>query len=109
MALDTLVVCPHAIGNLGHCLDGINCIVPEFTEAGLLSGVKAMLALPPDKQLEYIEAGREMAVCHRIENERAAVIDLLDRAHDLWKQPDLFLPCAPKPTSIWRRLLTKWF
>ena len=35
MALECLVVCPHSVGNIDHCLDGFNCIVPEFTVEGL--------------------------------------------------------------------------
>ena len=94
MALQALVVCPHAIGNVDHCLDGINCLVPEFTVDGLVEGVKKMHGLTADKHLAFTRAGQETAEKHDLAHERKAILDLASRAHEIWAQQELFLPSA---------------
>ena len=90
MALKCLVVCPHAIGNLEHCLDGINCIVPEFSQKGIVKGVQAAWNLEADKKKELLQNGLQTAERHRIENERSAILDLVAKAYDIWDQTELF-------------------
>ncbi|MCB0704757.1 MAG: glycosyltransferase [Saprospiraceae bacterium] len=90
MALETLVVCPHAVGNVDHCIDGYNCIVPAFTERGLLKGVRKMMNLSSEEKANLIQNGLLTADKHQIEKERAAILQLLDRAYDLWTKSELF-------------------
>jgi glycosyltransferase involved in cell wall biosynthesis len=96
MALRTLVVCPHAIGNVDHCLDGINCLVPEFTVDGLVEGVKKMLGLSEAEQTDMRRSGLQTANEHDLAHERKSILDLANRAHEIWLQDELFLPSAPE-------------
>ncbi|MBR9919604.1 MAG: glycosyltransferase [Bacteroidetes bacterium] len=90
MALNTLVVCPHAVGNVDHCLDRVNCLVPKYTVADILQKTLEMWNLPTEKKDYYRSNGRAKAQEHQIENERQALITLLDQAHDIWEQQSLF-------------------
>ncbi len=92
MALECLVVCPHAIGNVDHCLDGINCIVPGFTPESVFQGVIKALALNQTQLSALLKNGLETANRHSIEQERQAILDLVHRAYDIWEQPLLFTP-----------------
>lgn len=94
MALGTLVVCPHSIGNLGHCLDGVNCLVPRFTPTGVTMGVIRMLDVTDARRRSFVKNGLETAAAHDIRIERKAMLDLADRAYDLWSDANLFLPLA---------------
>ncbi|MEM1319713.1 MAG: hypothetical protein AAGG75_05615 [Bacteroidota bacterium] len=91
MALECVVVCPHAVGNLDHCLHDYNCIVPEFTLDGLAAGVKTALQLKAPKKRKLIQQGLDTVDKHRIEKERAAFLDLLHQAPELWADKSLFL------------------
>lgn len=95
MALRTLVVCPHAVGNVDHCRDGENCLVPAFTMAGITEGVTRMLALTKAEKTEMRAAGERTAQAHDLVHERRALLDLADRAADIWSNKKLFLPSVP--------------
>ena len=101
MALETLVVCPHAVGNLGHCIDGENCIVPTaFTVKEVVKSIQQMQsATTKDQQQYFRQNGLVTAQNHRIENERKATLDVLDKAYTLWQQKELFLPSPPLSLS----------
>lgn len=92
MALQTLVVCPHAVGNVDHCLDGVNCLVPAFTVEAISEKVQMAWRLPAAKKAALIEGGLRTAQKHRIEEERAATLSLVHRARQLWSQAELFSP-----------------
>lgn len=110
MALRTLVVCPHAIGNVDHCLDGVNCLVPEFTVDGVVKGVKKMFSLSKEEQLALCRAGLQTADEHDLAHERRAILELADRAHEIWEQEELFLPLVPQnPRKDFLRKLTDLF
>jgi glycosyltransferase involved in cell wall biosynthesis len=90
MALKTLVICPHVVGNLGHCIDDYNCLVPRYQASDLLKGVRKMLVLDEVKKQTLVRNGLATAEKHRIENERTAILELLRKAPDLWNRPELF-------------------
>ncbi|PHI20307.1 hypothetical protein CEQ90_08970 [Lewinellaceae bacterium SD302] len=98
MALRSLVVCPHAIGNVDHCLDGVNCLVPKFTVKDIAKVTKQAWNLPTAHREELIQGGLKTARKHHIEQERTATIQLVKQAPELWAQPELFLP-SPSETK----------
>lgn len=110
MALETLVVCPHSIGNVDHCLDGKNCIVPDFSPGAVAAGVQQMYGLSRDEQERLRRAGLKTARAHDLPIERAAILELADNAYDLWSNAELFLPSARKPEhSGWLTGLRRFF
>lgn len=108
MALQALVVCPHAIGNVDHCRDGVNCLVPEFTVDGVVEGVKTMHGLTAMKQRAFKRAGLETAEKHDLIQERRAILELAGRAQEIWAQQELFLPSATVPSErgFFRKLIS---
>ncbi|OAV44834.1 glycosyltransferase [Lewinella sp. 4G2] len=106
MALQTLVVCPHSVGNLGHCIDGVNCIVPPFTPEGLIRGVKQMWEADSTWQQALRTAGRETAEAHDRPAEKRALLELADQAYDMWSSYPFSLPLPTDETTPQRR---KWW
>ena len=103
MALETLVVCPHATGNLGHCRDGENCIVPDFTVDGLVEGVRRMFGCGDVQKSAFLTAGKKTARAHDRKEEKAALLDLAARAYDMWSAYDFSLPLPPEKTPNKRK------
>lgn len=89
MALGGLVVVPHAIGNVGHCKDGINCIVPEFSYKDLVDKTIEALEMQEEARKRLIANGFETANEHSLENERKSTLALIENAYDIWKEFDL--------------------
>lgn len=110
MALDVLVVCPPAVGNRDHCLDGVNCLMPNYDLEAIYSAVVEALNLPDDTRQKLIDGGRQTAQKHDLAEERRAILDLADRAYDLWAQADLFVPSPrSKFDAEWRQKLGRFF
>lgn len=108
MALQCLVVCPHAVGNIDHCLHDINCIVPEYHPEAMFKGVQQMLDTPEETKNKYLQNGNETAERHRIENEREATLDLVHRAHEIWRDKSLFKEnVTPKENKL-KTLFQNW-
>lgn len=109
MALNTLVVCPHAVGNVDHCLDGINCIVPEFSVAAIAKATQKLWFMPKAQQDKLIAGGQQTAQQHCIENEREATLAIVHQAQELWTQADLFLPSQAENAKGWLAKLQQYF
>lgn len=90
MALEKLVVCPDATGNADFCVPGVTCLQPAYDETSILAAVHEAVRMPRERRERMIEAGREVVARHRIERERAALLDLLHRADEIWRRDDLF-------------------
>ena len=86
MALGTVVVCPDAVGNRGHCLDGVNCFRPPWAEDDIVAATNAALALPAEAAAKMLAAGRTTASEHTLERERAAFLEILYRVPDIWSE-----------------------
>ncbi|MEL6667459.1 MAG: glycosyltransferase [Bacteroidota bacterium] len=110
MALDTLVVCPPAVGNSDHCLDGINCIMPEYDLNAIYDAVVKVVNWTEENRENLISGGRETTLKHDIQQERKSILDLADRAYELWAQEDLFVPSSRFPDGArWRQKLSRFF
>lgn len=90
MAMEKLVVCPDATGNVDFCIPGVTCIQPKSDERSLLDAVHAAVRMPDAERRRMIAAARAIVANHTIEKERAALLDLLHRADDIWRDDGLF-------------------
>jgi glycosyltransferase involved in cell wall biosynthesis len=83
MAVGTVVVCPDCIGNRSFCLPGENCFRPAHGEDEITRA--AQTALSEEPELDDLRA-RALATArdHNLAGERAAFLEILDRADDLW-------------------------
>ena len=83
MAVGTVVVCPDCIGNRSFCLPGENCFRPEHDEDAIVAAAET--ALQEEPGLDELRA-RALATArsHDIAGERAAFLDILDGAEELW-------------------------
>ncbi len=78
MAMGTLVVCPDCVGNRGFCVNGSNCLMPDFTTEALGSaGLAAIESSPTDFQLMQKNGLHQVRV-HTLEAERRSYLDLLE-------------------------------
>ena len=78
MAMGTLVVCPDCVGNRGFCVNGSNCLMPDYTIEALGSaGLAAIESSPSDFQLMQ-KNGRHQVRAHTLEAERRSYLDLLE-------------------------------
>jgi glycosyltransferase involved in cell wall biosynthesis len=84
MALGTLVVSPDCVGNRSFCLPGVNSFRPEYEEDAIVESVEQ--ALRDYGQLGgMVQAGLETARERDLPGERAAFMELLDSAGELWR------------------------
>lgn len=78
MAMGTLVVCPDCVGNRGFCVNGSNCLMPDYTiEALGFAGLAAIESSPSDFQLMQ-KNGLHQVRAHTLEAERRSYLDLLE-------------------------------
>jgi glycosyltransferase involved in cell wall biosynthesis len=49
MAMGTNVVCPDCIGNRAFCIDGVNCLQPEYTEESITAAVSSIVQSATNK------------------------------------------------------------
>ena len=79
MALDSLVIVPQVIGN-SYCIDGFNCIVPEYDVHGIIGAIKLAIGLSPSKSTEMINNAKKTALKHNLQRERSAFQEILKDA-----------------------------
>jgi hypothetical protein len=78
MAMGTLVVCPDCVGNRGFCVNGSNCLMPDYTIEALGSaGLAAIESSPTNFQLMQKNACHQVQA-HTLEAERRSYLDLLE-------------------------------
>lgn len=90
MAMGKLVVCPYAIGNSDFCIPDVTCLQPEYTEDAIFQSIVNALALSISDRTNIIQQALIMSKNHTIEQERIAILELLDRADSLWADKKLF-------------------
>lgn len=78
MALGRAVVTMDAVGNRGHCLDGVNCLVAP-PDVGALEVAVRRLAADPALHARLAEAGAATSARHSLGRERAEFHALLAR------------------------------
>ena len=87
MALESLVVTHLAIGNLDHCTDDVNCLISKGASSqAYMTSIQKAYDLTTDQRNEFISNGLQTAKQHEIGKERQKIIDLVDRAYDIWAQ-----------------------
>ena len=79
MALDSLVIVPQVIGN-SYCIDGFNCIAPEYDVHGIIGAIKLAIGLSPSKSGEMISNAKKTALKHNLHKERSAFQEILKEA-----------------------------
>jgi hypothetical protein len=84
MALDTLVVCPDCIGNRSFCIDGHNCLQPEYTMEALVTATKAAISLNEVERSRWIANGRNTVLEHNISKERTSFLTVLSNLDSIW-------------------------
>jgi len=88
MALGTLVICPDCIGNRSFCRPGQNCYRPAYNVEDVVEAVRSARGLSPTQIAQLIRCGRETAESHRLEKERQAFHEILQRVDRLWAGND---------------------
>jgi MoaA/NifB/PqqE/SkfB family radical SAM enzyme/glycosyltransferase involved in cell wall biosynthesis len=89
MGLNTLAICPDAGGNREFCRDQYNCLMPEYSIAGLVTAVEHALRLPENAKQAILLHGRETLSRHDLKQERNAFLDILRNADSIWRGLDL--------------------
>ena len=90
MAMEKLVVCPFAVGNIDFCIPGQTCLQPEYTVQSIYRAILEALKMPEQQRQEMIRNGKAISNNHRIEQEQKALLDLLHQADEIWHQKHLF-------------------
>ena len=84
MALGTVVVSPDCIGNRSFCLPGVNSFRPDYEDDAIVESVERALR-DYDSLGEMVEHGLRTARERDLPGERAAFLDLLASADELWR------------------------
>ena len=83
MAIGTVVVCPDCIGNRSFCVPGENCFRPAHQEDEIVAAAETALREEP-RLGDLKERALATARDHHLAGERAAFLEILDRADELW-------------------------
>jgi hypothetical protein len=84
MALDTVLVCPDCVGNRSFCIDGHNCLRPEYTLDALTKATNVAISLSDSEWARWIANGRNTIVEHSISKERASFLTVLNNLDSIW-------------------------
>jgi glycosyltransferase involved in cell wall biosynthesis len=76
MSLECAVVCPDCVGNRGFCVDGVTCLMPEFTLDGLERSVSRLLS-DNDLVQKLKCTGKEKVKAYDLMRERREFLHLL--------------------------------
>lgn len=90
MFMKKLVVCPFAIGNIDFCIDGKTCIMPKYNFWSILLSIKKALNLTNFEREQLLSNAFEITKNHLLENEKKALIDLLNQVDTIWNDKTLF-------------------
>lgn len=86
MAARSLVVCPAAVGNLSHCIDGYNCIMPVYNLEQITNSIIKIWNLSDVNKEQLIRNGLHTVQKHTLAKERASILSLLKEVDDLWSE-----------------------
>jgi hypothetical protein len=84
MALDSVVVCPDCVGNRSFCVDGHNCLRPDYTVEALVAATRIAISLNDAERLRWIANARGTVAEHNIAKERASFIEILNKLDSIW-------------------------
>ncbi len=90
MAMGKLVLCPFAIGNADFCIPDVTCLQPAYNEDAIFQSIRDALTLSASTRSMIIEQAIDMSKNHTIQQERTAILELLERADSLWADKKQF-------------------
>jgi hypothetical protein len=90
MAMNKLVICPYAVGNIDFCIPGETCLQPEYNETALHQAVLDAMGMTVAEREKMSKAGNVLARKHDIRFEKERLLSLLHQADDIWKDLSLF-------------------
>jgi glycosyltransferase involved in cell wall biosynthesis len=86
MSLETIVICPDCIGNRSFCINGDNCIIPNYTFDGIFSAINTVIDMN-STEINHIQNSAEAtSKLHNIEIERQSFFETLTLTSKIWKQ-----------------------
>lgn len=85
MVLQKLVICPFAVGNVDFCIHEKTCLMPEYNEERIMEAIEQALKMTASDRKKIISQATEITKNHMIDNERKALIELVDQVDDLWQ------------------------
>jgi glycosyltransferase involved in cell wall biosynthesis len=103
MALDCLVVCAQGRGTRHHCVDGVNCLKPEREAGAIAAAVQAALQMSPEESARMRREGLNTVGHHKLENERARFLHLLNNLEWGSRPMPSPRPAASVLARLWKR------
>lgn len=86
MAMQTMVITSHAIGNVDHCIDGQNCMVCPVGKEEYVEAAKGALLMEDSDRQAYLREGLAMAQKHSIAEERKKIVEIIRNAYAIWSK-----------------------
>ena len=90
MAMNKLVICPFAVGNVDFCIPNVTCLQPEYNEDALYKTAVNALGMHADEKKKMIHAGKEISKNHDIKQEKENLLKLLHQTDEIWRDASLF-------------------
>lgn len=84
MALGCVVICPDCVGNRGFCLDGENCLRPDYQADAIRHAITRAQSMTEHVRLTLIETARHTAAQHGLDHERTSFLSILRQTHQIW-------------------------
>ncbi len=84
MFFDTLVVCPDCVGNRSFCLDGYNCLLPDYSVESIVNVVKKAYVLPSIERTRIIKNANKLSQLS-YNKERKLFHNILDDLESIWR------------------------
>ena len=86
MAMETIVVTSHAIGNVDHCKDGYNCVVTTCDVNEYVDAVIRTWGMSNEGKSRLKENGLNTAKSHDIHEERKALLEIILNSYEIWSR-----------------------
>ncbi len=85
-ALGTIVICPDCIGNRFFCINGVNCIIPNYSLDGIFDAINTVINMKSNELKSIQNSAEATSKLHNIEIERQSFFEILTLSSKIWKQ-----------------------
>jgi Glycosyl transferases group 1 len=84
MALGAVVICPDCVGNRSFCAHGSNCLMPEYSQGGILDAVVGAWSMASEQRENLIANARRTAEQHSLIPERRKFLEIMNNIDRIW-------------------------
>ncbi len=84
MVLNTIVICPDCVGNRSFCKHDVNCLMPEYNIAGILTMIDIASSMSDSKRQTMLNNAKQTTKQYTLIQEQQNFLNILDNVKNIW-------------------------